>query len=134
MAELKLNKRETASEHNTLFEIDKLEKSIVDIEHNITDINEEFHLQMKDLAKERNYEPWFKVALITGIVWFIYKHSFSSFFLFLILLACFLIYKKFFHKEKRVLELKEDLKVKLQPKEAILAQQKKEVAKLLKSY
>ena len=61
--------------------------SLADLFGKIFAFDREAVKKSEDLAKERNYELWFKLALITGIIWFIYKHSFSSFFLCLILLV-----------------------------------------------
>lgn len=117
------------SDHAIQFEITKLQKSISAIENNITDIREEYDQQMTELAEEKNYDPWFYSAGIILVILFLFKLTFSCFFLLLIFGGLFYCYKKFLHKEKRVIDIKKDFEQKLQEQKELLAKRQGELQK-----
>ena len=88
------------------FEAGQLRKAVAEIEKNIAEIEKGFELKTGELAKERNYEPWFYMALGIAVLFFLFKLTFSSFFLAAFLGGLVYLYKKFLHKDVRMLELK----------------------------
>ena len=132
--DLKINKIEGMSDHAIQFEIENLRKSISAIEGNISDIKAEYDKQMSELAEETNYDPWFYAAIGFSAIWLLYKLftaslfiAFSSFCLLAFICGMFYIYKKFLHKEKRVVEIKAESEKRLQEQEGILLLRHKEL-------
>ena len=129
--DLKINKSKGMDDHAIQFEIRKLQESISSIETNISDIKTEYDKQMRELAEETNYDPWFYAAIGFSAVWFLYKLFsaslviiFSSFVLLIFLCCMFYVYKKFLHKETRVIEIKEEYEKNLLEQEKLLAERR----------
>ena len=131
-SDLKINKTDGMSNHAIQFEIDKLQKSVSSIEKNIVKIKEEYDKEMSELAEEKNYDPWFYVAGALLFILFLFKLTFSSFFLLAIFVGLFVAYKKFLHKEKRVVEINQEYKSKLKEQETLLADRQEELQKYTK--
>lgn len=139
MSELKINRSEGISDHAKQFEVDKLQKSITSLEHNISDINSKFEKEMEELAEEKNYDIYFKIGIPFGAIWFVYKVftdswvvSSFSFIFFAIICGLFFAYKKFLNKEARVKDFKEKHQQKLQEQEELLAKRREELSKFEK--
>jgi Ca2+/Na+ antiporter len=126
---LKIKKNEGMSDHAIQFEITKLQKSISSIEANIAKITEEYDKQMSELAEERNYDPWFYAAGALLFVLFLFKLTFSSFLILMLFIGLFVAYKKFLHKEKRVIEIKQDYEQNLKNQENLLVKRHEELEK-----
>jgi len=129
---LKINKTEGMNDHAVKFEIDKLQKSLFSIEKNIVQIKEEYDKQMSELAEEKNYDPWFYLAGALLFILFLFKLTFSSFVLLAIFAGIFIAYKKFLHKEKRVVEINKEYQSKLKKQETLLAGRQEELQKYKK--
>lgn len=117
------------SDHAVKFEIEKLQKSISTIEKNIAKVNADYEKEMGELAEERNYDPWFYAAGALLFILFLFKRTFSSFFLLLLFAGLFYAYKKFLHKERRVIDIKEEFAKNLKEQEELLAKRQEELKK-----
>ncbi len=109
------------------FEAGQLRKAVAEIEKNIAEIEKGFELKTGELAKERNYEPWFYMALGIAVLFFLFKLTFSSFFLAAFLGGLVYLYKKFLHKDVRMLELKFEHDKNMESQIKLLGQRRKEL-------
>lgn len=135
MTELKVNKNSRMRDHAVRFEIEKLQKSISNIEKNIADFDAEYESQVNEIEEEINYDPWFYAAIIICFLWFIYKIFtdrlliiFSSFIFLLIICGLFFLYKKFLHRDKRLQDIKDEHQHKIEEQEKLIATRRKELA------
>lgn len=127
MSKLSLNKSESNSESINEFEVGQLKKSIFSLEEKIVENRDDYEKSMSELAEERNYDLWFQIGGGLLIILFLFKRTFSSFFIVLIFGAIYYGYRKYLRKENRVVEIKEDYEKRLNELELLLDKRKKEL-------
>lgn len=108
----------------------QLKKGISSLEENIVDNREDYEKSMSELAEEKNYDLWFQIGGAVMVVLFLYKRTFSSFFIVLIFGGIYYGYWKYLRKETRVVEIKEGYEKRLNELELLLDKRKKELQAL----
>ncbi|MBN1865385.1 MAG: hypothetical protein JW808_10825 [Victivallales bacterium] len=124
---LKLKNDSGKTSGSNSFEAGQLHRGVAEIERKIAEIEEEFKAKSDELSKERNYEPWFYIALGIGVLFFLFKLTFSSFFLAAFLGGLVYLYKKFLHKDVRILEMQKVHEKNLELQRQLLGQRRKEL-------
>ena len=130
MSKLLVNKNELNSGSINEFEMGQLKKGISSLEENIVDNREDYEKSMSELAEEKNYDLWFQIGGAVMVVLFLYKRTFSSFFIVLIFGGIYYGYWKYLRKETRVVEIKEGYEKRLNELELLLDKRKKELQAL----